>query len=82
MYFPNPFCYIFISVSNGPCFLWITEPKLFLYWFPIIGFFYKIGIDIGGSHIGIGLVENNGTIVLKKEIYSLDGPMKHFVSKG
>ena len=29
----------------------------------------KIGIDIGGSHIGIGLVENNGTIVLKKEIY-------------
>ena len=32
----------------------------------------KIGIDIGGSHIGIGLVENNGTIVLKKEIYIKD----------
>ena len=26
----------------------------------------KIGIDIGGSHIGIGLVDNNGSIVLKK----------------
>lgn len=27
----------------------------------------KIGIDIGGSHIGIGLVDNNGSIILKKE---------------
>lgn len=27
----------------------------------------KIGIDIGGSHIAVGLVENNGSIVVKKE---------------
>ena len=27
----------------------------------------KIGIDIGGSHIAVGLVENNGNIVVKKE---------------
>ena len=27
----------------------------------------KIGIDIGGSHIGIGLVNSNGTIILKEE---------------
>jgi len=27
----------------------------------------KIGIDIGGSHIGIGLINNNGSIVLKIE---------------
>ncbi len=27
----------------------------------------KIGIDIGGSHIGIGLVESNGNILAKKE---------------
>ena len=27
----------------------------------------KIGIDIGGSHIGIGLVDNNGSIILKEE---------------
>ena len=27
----------------------------------------KIGIDIGGSHIGIGLVESNGNIIVKKE---------------
>lgn len=27
----------------------------------------KIGIDIGGSHIAVGLVEGNGNIVVKKE---------------
>jgi len=27
----------------------------------------KIGIDIGGSHIGIGLINSNGTIVAKEE---------------
>mgnify|MGYP004619100491 CR=1 FL=1 len=32
----------------------------------------KIGIDIGGSHIGIGLVENNGDIVFEKETYIKD----------
>ncbi len=32
----------------------------------------KIGIDIGGSHIGIGLVENNGNIVFEKETYIKD----------
>lgn len=32
----------------------------------------KIGIDIGGSHIGIGLVDNNGSIILKKEKFIKD----------
>ena len=32
----------------------------------------KIGIDIGGSHIGIGLVENDGTIVFEKETFIKD----------
>lgn len=32
----------------------------------------KIGIDIGGSHIGIGLVDNNGSIVLEKETFIKD----------
>lgn len=32
----------------------------------------KLGIDIGGSHIGIGLVENNGNIVFEKETYIKD----------
>lgn len=32
----------------------------------------KIGIDIGGSHIGIGLVDNNGSIMLKEEKFILD----------
>jgi len=32
----------------------------------------KIGIDIGGSHIGIGLVDNNGSIVLKIEKFIKD----------
>ena len=27
----------------------------------------KIGIDIGGSHIGIGVVDNNGEIIIKTE---------------
>ena len=27
----------------------------------------KIGIDIGGSHVGIGLINQNGTIIAKKE---------------
>lgn len=32
----------------------------------------KIGIDIGGSHIGIGLVDNNGSIILKEERFIKD----------
>ncbi len=32
----------------------------------------KIGIDIGGSHIGIGLVDNNGSILLKEEKFIVD----------
>ena len=32
----------------------------------------KIGIDIGGSHIGIGLINNNGSIVLKIEKFIKD----------
>ena len=32
----------------------------------------KIGIDIGGSHIGIGLVNSNGTIILKEEKFIKD----------
>ncbi len=32
----------------------------------------KIGIDIGGSHIGIGLVDNNGSIILKNEKFIKD----------
>ena len=32
----------------------------------------KIGIDIGGSHIGIGLVENDGNIVFEKETFIKD----------
>ena len=27
----------------------------------------KIGVDIGGSHIGIGLINENGTIIAKEE---------------
>ena len=27
----------------------------------------RIGIDIGGSHIGVGLVDEKGNIILKKE---------------
>ena len=27
----------------------------------------KVGIDLGGSHIAIGLVDNNGIILEKKE---------------
>lgn len=32
----------------------------------------KIGIDIGGSHIGIGLVDNNGSILIKEEKFFKD----------
>ena len=32
----------------------------------------KIGIDVGGSHIGIGLVNSNGTIILKEEKFIKD----------
>ena len=32
----------------------------------------KIGIDIGGSHLGIGLVNSNGTIILKEEKFIKD----------
>ena len=32
----------------------------------------KIGIDLGGSHIGIGLVDNNGEILQKVEKYIKD----------
>lgn len=32
----------------------------------------KIGIDIGGSHIGIGLVDNNGSIIQKEEHFFKD----------
>ena len=32
----------------------------------------KIGIDIGGSHIGIGLVDNNGSILQKEEMFIKD----------
>lgn len=32
----------------------------------------KIGIDIGGSHIGIGLVDENGSIVLQEEKFIKD----------
>ena len=32
----------------------------------------KIGIDIGGCHVGIGLVDNNGSIVLKEEMFIKD----------
>ena len=28
----------------------------------------NIGIDLGGSHIGVGLVDLNGKIVAKKDI--------------
>ena len=29
----------------------------------------RIGVDLGGSHIGIGLVDNNGIIIAKEEKY-------------
>jgi len=32
----------------------------------------KIGIDIGGSHVGIGLVDNNGSIIQKEEMFIKD----------
>ncbi len=27
----------------------------------------KLGIDVGGSHIGLGIVDKQGNIILKKE---------------
>lgn len=46
----------------------------------------KIGIDIGGSHIGIGLVDNNGSIVLKEEKFIKDktnikGQIEEFITE-
>ena len=32
----------------------------------------KIGIDIGGSHVGIGLVDDESEIILKKEMFIKD----------
>ncbi len=32
----------------------------------------KIGIDIGGSHIGIGVVDNNGEIIIKTEKFLIE----------
>lgn len=32
----------------------------------------KIGIDIGGSHVAIGLVDNSGTIIQKEEFFIKD----------
>lgn len=32
----------------------------------------RIGIDIGGSHVGIGLVDNNGSIIQKEEMFIKD----------
>ena len=32
----------------------------------------KIGIDIGGSHIAIGLVNKNGSIILKQEKFIVE----------
>ena len=28
----------------------------------------KIGVDIGGSHVGVGLLNNRGTFITKKEM--------------
>ena len=40
----------------------------------------RIGIDIGGSHIGIGLVDNKGKIVLKHE-YEITNNEKKNIEK-
>ena len=32
----------------------------------------KIGIDIGGSHIAIGLVDENGSIIVKEEKFVVE----------
>ena len=32
----------------------------------------RIGIDIGGSHIGIGLVDDNGSIIQKEETFIIE----------
>ena len=31
----------------------------------------KIGIDLGGSHIAVGLIQSNGNILSKKEVQIL-----------
>lgn len=46
----------------------------------------KIGIDIGGSHIGIGLVDNNGSIIQKEEHFIKDksnikGKIEEFITE-
>lgn len=46
----------------------------------------KIGIDIGGSHIGIGLVDNNGSIILKEERFiknktNIEEQIEEFISE-
>ena len=28
----------------------------------------KLGVDLGGSHIGMGIIDDNGRILEKKEI--------------
>ena len=28
----------------------------------------KVGVDLGGSHIGMGIIDDNGRILEKKEI--------------
>ncbi len=31
--------------------------------------FINIGIDIGGKHIGMGLVDDDGNIIVREDIY-------------
>lgn len=45
----------------------------------------KIGIDIGGSHVGVGLVNNNGEIEIKKEtdlknIENIENELENIIS--
>ena len=37
----------------------------------------KIGIDMGGSHIGLGLVEDDGKIISKNDILILQEDKKN-----
>lgn len=30
----------------------------------------RIGVDVGGSHIGVGLVDENGTVIMKNAKYT------------
>ena len=41
----------------------------------------NIGIDIGGSHIGVGLVGSSGKIINKKEVYILPEDKKNIEKK-